>query len=320
MPLTTKARKPAPSKRKVTQASVTTGAALAARKKKAGLGKMKDPLFKKYEQINQILKKQNRQGAATRYEIGAHVAQVMAKSGTYGQRAVEQLAKATRMDDSTLRNYAEVAKTWSKKQFEALMKRTGKRGLPVSFSHLREIAEVSDPAERKEWVDRVLKDGWSVRMLKREIDHEEIEALADADDEYDEYDDEDEGREEGGRRARREDEPDAALPKKARESALDLVTLAALAAWTHKVVARIGIDGMEPLLEVAMARGRLSENNKTIVLTLAKLLEQNESGKSLTAKQVVALLAQLDSLWGTSDSKETRLLPLLIPDEMGGFP
>jgi len=159
----------------------TSNPSIAERKKAAGQEKMSDILFEKYEAIRELQKKLNLREAEGKYDIGVLVAEVIKLENAYGARSVEKLTEALRHHHSTLRNYASVADTWEPDDFKALMKRKGKRGLPISFSHLVQISKIGDPAERDEWVDRVLNEGLSVRDLKKRWADEmdEVPAMGD---------------------------------------------------------------------------------------------------------------------------------------------
>jgi DUF1016 N-terminal domain len=144
--------------------------ALTQRKKEAGLAGMSNILFERYERIQPLLDKQRRSDAACKYEIGGHVVEVLANENAYGSGAAEKLAKALEVTRPTFDAYARVARTWTPKQFEALMKRRSqRRKRPLSFSHLIEISRFSDKADRKMWIDLVLKNEWSVRDLRKEM-------------------------------------------------------------------------------------------------------------------------------------------------------
>ena len=100
---------------------------------------------------------------------------------------------------------------------------------------------------------------------------------------------------------------------------LDLVTIAGLATWTDQVVRSAGREHLERLLEITEIRGRLSEEIKKTILTLAQLFDDREPGGGLTAKEMVSLLAKLDALSGMGTADEARLLAVLIRGDMEDF-
>jgi len=120
-------------------------------------------------QIRGLLAKETRGSAQVRYCIGAIVRRVEKGGRRYGSRAVEKLALALGLDDSTLYVYAQVAGRWNKRAFKSLLGRKGKYGLPLSWSHLAELALVEDNERREGLIQATLQKGLSVRDLKRQI-------------------------------------------------------------------------------------------------------------------------------------------------------
>lgn len=139
------------------------------RKKVAGLIKMSDILFERYEKIHQLQCTHNKHESKIKYAIGEHVAEVLKNENAYGCGAAEQLADALGYHHTTLRRYADVTTTWDPAAFKALMKRKGRTGLSPSFSHLIAISRATDPTEREEWIELVLKYVLPVRDLARRM-------------------------------------------------------------------------------------------------------------------------------------------------------
>jgi hypothetical protein len=73
--------------------------------------------------------------------------------GTYRQ-AMEE----TGLDYETLRNYA-----WISRRFPASERHPG-----LSFQHHVEVASLA-PEERRRWLDRAAREGWSRNRLRREL-------------------------------------------------------------------------------------------------------------------------------------------------------
>ena len=132
-------------------------------------------------------------------------------------------------------------------------------------------------------------------------------------DDPEEYAEEEDAEEEASR------EQDSADRKTRAAGTLDLVTIAGLATWTDQVVRSAGREHLERLLEITEIRGRLSEEIKKTILTLAQLFDDREPGGGLTAKEMVSLLAKLDALSGMGTADEARLLAVLIRGDMEDF-
>lgn len=101
----------------------------------------------------------------------------------------------------------------------------------------------------------------------------------------------------------------------------DLLTVAGFATWTRRVIAKIGRENLEPLLEISEVRGKMDRETKELVLALAHIYDDRSSNSDVAAKDLVSLLAQLDVLAGKEpEQADSRLLPFLIDGELGGFP
>ena len=85
------------------------------------------------------------------------------------KRRRREVGPALGLDDSTLYDYAQVAGRWDKRAFESLLRRNGKYGLPLSWSHLAELALVIDDERREGLIQTTLQNGLSVRKLKEQI-------------------------------------------------------------------------------------------------------------------------------------------------------
>ena len=114
----------------------------------------------------------------------------------------------------------------------------------------------------------------------------------------------------------------AATPEKEmfKQKELNLITIASLAQWSARVINRIGSEHFGTLVELSSMTERISPEVKEVLLVLVPLLEGRDSGSGLAAKDLVALLAQLDGLLGNTSSEEARLLPFLLPDDLEVLP
>ncbi len=106
-----------------------------------------------------------------RYRIGRLIADVKLSEQRYGARAVKNLAAALGRDEATLYRFALVAEAWNEQELEILLERKTPHGEPLSFSHLVELAQVSNKTTRQEMLEFALCYGVSVREL--------IDAIAD---------------------------------------------------------------------------------------------------------------------------------------------
>lgn len=121
----------------------------------------------KVEEIKQLLSEDASNELARRHRIGLAVLDL--KDGrTYGDRAVERLAKRIGYDKSTLYEYADVAKTWPSEALEKLCARRTTKGMPITFSHLVELAAVASE-RRVTLLERVFEKSLSVRALQELI-------------------------------------------------------------------------------------------------------------------------------------------------------
>ena len=99
---------------------------------------------------------------------------------------------------------------------------------------------------------------------------------------------------------------------------LDLMTLAGLTQWCARAIRNIGRENFETLVQVSLMTGRLSEDTGKILLALVPLFE-GTSEEAVSAKEVVALMLQLDGLLSTDNKADARMLPFLFMEEMDPF-
>lgn len=100
------------------------------------------------------------------------------------------------------------------------------------------------------------------------------------------------------------------------ENGIDLITIAGLAQWCDRALEKISKDNFEILINVAEMTGRVTKETRDIILALVPLFE-NPSFKekeevSISAKDIVTLLAQLDGLLAGGPMTDSRLLPFLL--------
>jgi hypothetical protein len=88
---------------------------------------------------------------------------------SYGEHAVERMADELRVGPGVLYRSARVAQCWSAEQIKELEARIGRRGEPLSWSHLVVLAKVRGKTKRDGWATRCLEGGWTVRELAEAI-------------------------------------------------------------------------------------------------------------------------------------------------------
>ena len=107
----------------------------------------------------------------------------------------------------------------------------------------------------------------------------------------------------------------APTPPETQRNAMDFVTIAGLAQWADRAVKRVGQEYVADLLEIGEQTGRLDSEVKETLLSLTKLLAHNEGGPAVSAKEMVLMLTQLDSMLGIAPSGDQRLLSILLHDD-----
>jgi len=132
---------------------------------------MNTALRERYEELQKLLAEATGKDVRARYRIGRLIADVKVSEQRYGARAVKNLAMALGRDEATLYRFALVAEAWNDRELEVLLARKTPHGEPLSFSHLVELAQVSNKTARDEMLEFALNYGVSVREL--------IEAIAD---------------------------------------------------------------------------------------------------------------------------------------------
>ncbi|MDC0749998.1 hypothetical protein [Polyangium mundeleinium] len=126
-------------------------------------------LRERCDKVRKALAELGPRDTRARYKLGELVKDAKADAGKYGKKAVAQIAASLGYDEKTLYRYAQVAKAWSLDELNELLKRSSVTDMPISFSHLLEIALLEDKRKSKKYINQVLKEGLSVRELKSRI-------------------------------------------------------------------------------------------------------------------------------------------------------
>ncbi len=102
----------------------------------------------------------------TRAEIGVEVTRYSEKTGTSETDAVKLIAELTQLHPSTIYDCLKVARAFSLKRLDDILKRKMKNGKTLTFSHVVVLSGVTDEQARNTWVDRCFANQWSVRDLE----------------------------------------------------------------------------------------------------------------------------------------------------------
>ena len=93
-----------------------------------------------------------------------------------------------------------------------------------------------------------------------------------------------------------------------------------LAEWTHRAVARVGMDHLEGLIAVSELRGRLPAGHKEIILTMAKMFDESGPGGRMSPREMLFLLSQLAGLTAGLSPNDARLIRFLLQRDSEVFP
>ena len=110
-----------------------------------------------------------------RYRISCIVLGVK-NSARYGSNRVEFMEEQLGLSKQSLYKYALVAERWSPEKFKALAKRKNRKGLPIPWSHLVEIAAIKDGRTRTGLVDRFFSECLTVEKLRELISESQAPA------------------------------------------------------------------------------------------------------------------------------------------------
>lgn len=100
-------------------------------------------------------------------------------------------------------------------------------------------------------------------------------------------------------------------PKPAQDSNFDLVVIAGLTQWVDQATATLGKERAEALVEIAYTMRHFSTEVRDALIRLIRLSpHENGTTKMISAKDYLAVLAQLDNLLA-SEHHENTLLSIL---------
>jgi hypothetical protein len=103
-----------------------------------------------------------------RYNVGTRVARLRGDSAEeiYGEEPVQVLAASLGVSASSLYTMANVAKTWTKEQFQELITRKNKTNKLITFSHLSIVMLANDSSAQLEALESFYNESLSVRDLQ----------------------------------------------------------------------------------------------------------------------------------------------------------
>ena len=104
------------------------------------------------------------------WDIGAWVNQIKADKNRYGFEGIKQLvAYCPDANHSELCKCADVAKTYSRAELEAMVKRPMSNGGYLNVMHVRELRQIADGEDRQKITDRVFNESLTVDALHEVI-------------------------------------------------------------------------------------------------------------------------------------------------------
>jgi hypothetical protein len=128
---------------------------------------MNEELRSLFERIREDLTEARGNGMAAYYRAAGRIRCAKEGRATYGENALELIAKGLGMALKTAYRYAAVAKRWSQEEFTDLCARRNYLGLPLSWSHWLLLA--GREVDWMTWLERTCAGGWSVKKLRKSI-------------------------------------------------------------------------------------------------------------------------------------------------------
>jgi hypothetical protein len=131
---------------------------------------MNAELKRKCELIKQLIKKAEHADIRNRHKIAVHLRDVHQGDGQgqpYGNGAIREIADALGWPKSTVHEFVQVAEAWNMEELEGLIEKANACARPLTWGHLCVIATFADMEDRNNLVDDALRNGLSMRELKR---------------------------------------------------------------------------------------------------------------------------------------------------------
>jgi hypothetical protein len=143
------------------------------------------PAFRtKLESIETWLRTEMGHTLRSRYELGLLVKDLYEaerKDGgkLYGRNAIGRICKVLKWDDGLIRQALQFVQTFTLEDLDRLCGVVQPTGAPLTWSHVRSVLPLRDPARRKDFLDRTVAEGWTCTELAEEIKRREDRGAAD---------------------------------------------------------------------------------------------------------------------------------------------
>ena len=130
---------------------------------------MNPELLKVLEELSKLVAESDTADAQAQYRIGCVVRDVMDAPNKYREGSVKRLASELGRDEKSLYHRAAVARAWSPDDYTKLLARKNRKGLPLSFYHLVELASVEDPDGRELIIKDALDQCLTVKGVRSRV-------------------------------------------------------------------------------------------------------------------------------------------------------
>lgn len=147
-----------------------------AQQRKSSIQAMNPALRKVFHQLEETRRKAIDSYVMYRYEVGEACQMVQDDHRKYGAEAISKIMVAIGEERSSVYNLIAFARSWTRPELEKILKMRTADGKMLEWCHFIELMRISDPAERKALVQRILKESLTVRQLKDAISDAKGEA------------------------------------------------------------------------------------------------------------------------------------------------
>ena len=133
------------------------------------LASMNDELREAYDEIYKEIAEQANRTVLWYHSLGLKILKVHKSHTTYGEGAVEKLARAITIDPTLVYKAKELAEQFTKGDLQDYLVRGAKIGHLVTMGHFTPVLSI-DHQQQRELLDRVVEEGLTVARLKELID------------------------------------------------------------------------------------------------------------------------------------------------------
>lgn len=132
------------------------------------MAQMNEALLLKFKAILRVYEQTQLKQNQSTYELAMLIHEVKhGDANAYGSNAISKIAAGMGLSKSKLYDYASIAETWARDEYDMLMDRRDYYGKPLATSHLIELARVASTPGRDELLDKWSEQGLSVKGLAR---------------------------------------------------------------------------------------------------------------------------------------------------------